>query len=60
MNNIERENLIKQKLKTGQWKIKTRKTGFDVLSSSGTVIASAPIRHDALKLAAAKESNHDY
>lgn len=51
MNNIEREYFIKQKFQSGDWTIKTRKTGFDVLNSSGTVIATGATRHDALKLA---------
>ncbi len=60
MNNIERETLIKQKLKSGEWKIKTRKTGFDVLSSSGTVIATGATRHDATKLAAELTQGKDH
>lgn len=51
MTNTEREALIKQKLQTGEWKIKTKKTGFEILNKGGTVIAKAPTRHAAERLA---------
>lgn len=53
MNNIERETLVKQKFQSGEWKLKTKKTGFEIVTKSGTVIAAAPSRHAAEKLAVA-------
>lgn len=51
MTNTEREKLIKQKLQSGEWKLKTKKNGFEILNKDGTVIAKAPTRHEAEKLA---------
>lgn len=51
MTNIEREKIIKQKLQAGEWKLKTKKNGFEILNKGGTVIAAGPTRHEAEKLA---------
>lgn len=51
MNNIERETLIKKKFQSGEWKLRTKKTGFEIHHKNGTVLAKATTRHEAEKLA---------
>lgn len=51
MNNLERETLIKKKFQSGEWKLRTKKTGFEIHNKNGAVIAKAATRHEAEKLA---------
>lgn len=57
MTNTERTKLIKQKFLSGEWKLKTKKTGFEIHHKNGTVLAKAASRHEAEKLALANTQN---
>lgn len=45
--------IVTQKLQSGEWKLKTKKNGFEIHHKNGTVLAKAASRHEAEKLALA-------